>query len=100
MSAPVPVPLRSWATVLSGDEFTAPELRRLCLVGDLPDGIRVCTSRVMEKVATRTYRTRSGSLYVLVGEPEPGYRAFLRELKRPLDREDPIAFSVVKESAP
>ena len=42
--------LTNWGTMLTGSDYTAPELRRLCLCGDLPNGKRVTTSAVEAKV--------------------------------------------------
>lgn len=81
--------LRNWSAVLSGDDYTAPELRFLCLVGTRPDGKRIITSAVVGWVCARTYRTRSGTLYRLTGEAEPAY---LRSLNGRRDHEDPVFF--------
>lgn len=86
---PPPIPLRNWSAVLSGDDCTAPELRFVCLVGERPDGKRVCTSAVVRWVCARTYRTRSGTLYRLTGEADPDY---LRSLNGRRDHEDPVFF--------
>lgn len=40
------VKLTNWGTVHTGDAYTAPELRRLCLQGTLASGKRVTTSPV------------------------------------------------------
>jgi len=84
------VKLTNWGTKHTGDVYTAPELRRLYLCGDLPNGKRVTTSAVVAKEGSRTYRTRSGSLYELSGDPDPAYVAYLQGIGRVLDLEDPI----------
>lgn len=84
------VKLTNWGTVHTGDAYTAPELRRLCLQGTLASGKRVTTSPVEAKVGHRTYRTRSGSLYELSGDPDPAYVAYMQDIGRGLDLEDPI----------
>lgn len=83
------IPLRNWSAVLSGDDYTAPELRFVCLVGERPDGKRVCTSAVVRWVCARTYCTRSGTLYRPTGEADPDY---LRSLNGRRDHEDPVFF--------
>lgn len=86
----MPVKMTNWGTMLTGSDYTAPELRRLCLCGDLPNGKRVTTSAVEAKVGHRTYRTHSGSLYELSGDPDPAYVAYLQGIGRDLNLDDPI----------
>lgn len=83
----MPVKLTNWDTKHTGDACTAPQLR---LCGTLASGKRVITSAVEAKVGHRTYRTRSGSLYELSGDPDPAYVAYLQGIGRDLDVEDPI----------
>lgn len=81
--------LTDWAVRSDATPFTAPELRRLYLSG-MFNGSHIETSHVVEVVAPRVYRTRSGSIYRLVGDPEPGYVTFCVENKVALDLADPI----------
>jgi hypothetical protein len=86
----MPVKMTNWGMGFIGSDYTAPELRRLCLCGDLPNGKRVTTSAVVAKEGPRTYRTSSGSLYELSGDPDPAYVAYLQGIGRTLDLDDPI----------
>lgn len=84
------VKMTNWGIGFLGSDFTAPELRRLRLCGTLENGERVMTSAVEAKVGHRTYRTSSGSLYELSGDPDPDYVAYLQGIGRVLDLDDPI----------
>ena len=91
--------LRDWSTDLTGSVYTAPEQRELCLVGCrvIPyhvkaEGIKVKTSAVVAKVGPKTYRTRSGSVYVLDGAPDSDFVQYCTEIGKPLDLDDPIKF--------
>jgi len=95
--------LKNWAVVYKDwDGYTAPEAMKLYLSGEVygrppresdgkefPDGKRVWTSSVKE-VNGRLITTRSGSVYELVGDPEPGYLEFLKEIGRVYDPANPI----------
>lgn len=81
--------LEDWAVVDGGDPFTAPELRSRHLSGMVRERpVRILTSPIAT-VAGRHVTTRSGSVYVL-GQPAPGYLAFLSEHGIALDPEEPI----------
>jgi hypothetical protein len=88
--------LSNWACEFpdGGSDYTAPELRGLCLVGDVtghprrPDGTRVKTS-VIRKVSGRVIETRN-SVYILEGDPHPAYLAWLVEHGREYDADEPI----------
>lgn len=82
--------LTNWGTILTDGDYTAPELRRLRLCGTLESGKSVITSALEAKVGHRTYRTSSGSLYELTGDPDPAYMAYMQGIGRALDLEDPI----------
>jgi len=82
--------LTNWGTILTDGDYTAPELRRLRLCGTLESGKSVITSALEAKVGHRTYRTSSGSLYELTGDPDPAYVAYLQSIGRALDLDDPI----------
>lgn len=84
------VKLTNWKIGFMGSDFTASELWRLRLCGTLESGKRVMTSALEAKVGHRTYRTSSGSLYELSGDPDPAYVAYLQGIGRALDLEDPI----------
>ncbi len=81
--------LTNWAIRSEGDPYMAPERRRIYLSG-FCNGSRITTSHVVEVVAPRVYRTRSGSVYRLVGDPDPGYVAFCAENEIALDLVEPI----------
>ena len=86
-----PVKIRAWSCGFADDnEFNPPEVRGLSVRGTWPDGKRRRSSRVVEKLGPRTVRTRSGSVYELVGDPEPEYVAFCAEKGIPLNLDDPI----------
>lgn len=99
---PVPVPaahpeaeirtLERWSIQRDASPYTAPELRRVCLRGFLASGREVVTSCVLERIAAATYRTHSGSVYRLEGEPEAGYVAWCAENSIDIDVSDPIRF--------
>lgn len=88
--------LREWSTALTGDDYTAPELREVCLMGlRLPPHhlkSEVKTSAVVAKVGPKSYRTRSGNVYVLDGAPERGFVEYCKSIGKPLDLDDPIKF--------
>lgn len=77
-------PLRYWALVGQDGDASFRGLR--------PDGQRIDTSRIEEKVAPLTYRTESGSLYRLDGPADPGFVRYLAGRGIPLNPEDPIVF--------
>lgn len=79
--------ITNWS--VRSNPFQAPEVRGLYLHGEC-EGKPIATSRVAEKVAPLTYRTKSGSLYRLEGEPEPGYVQYCAENNIDLDLADPI----------
>lgn len=81
--------LTSWAIVGDMSPLTAPELRRIFLSG-IRDGTLIRTSSVVEKLGARRYRTRSGTIYKLIGNPDPAYIAFCAKNKIALDLADPI----------
>lgn len=63
--------------VVSGDEYTAPELRRFHLQGEpswLVQGNKMTTSPIVS-VQGRTVTTRNGSIYVL-GKRAKGHPSF------------------------
>ena len=92
----VTVELSDWAVGDNpGDAYLAPEHRGIRLSGRVKghpkhhDGKLVVTSPV-RSVAGRTVRTASGSTYLLVGEPEPGYLEYLQSCGRTYDPVEPI----------
>jgi len=86
-----PIKLTSWACgVASDNPFDAPEISGISLRGTNPDGRRLTTSRVVEKLGPRTFRTWSGSIYELEGDPEPEYVKFCEGIGKPLNLDDPI----------
>ncbi len=94
--------LSNWALEFArGDAYDAPEIRGLCLVGEVaghprrPDGTRVKTSPIVA-VEGRVVRTRSGSVYELNGDPHPAYLAWLAECGREYDRENPVTPRLVE----
>lgn len=91
--------LREWSTDLTGDAYTAPEHREVCLVGFRlrPNHLKVepslvKTSAIVAKLGPKSYRTRSGSVYVLDGAPESGFVEYCKSIGKPLDLDDPIKF--------
>lgn len=85
--------LTEWATYLTGDHYTAPELRRLCLRGDRGDK-KVVTSAIVEKLGPRLFRTHTGSVYELVGDPDPEFVTYCNGIGKPLNLDDPIRMEV------
>jgi len=93
-----PVQLTEWSVGhVSGksDAYRAPEQGGLVLRGRAQghpkhrDGRRVMTSHIV-KVNGRTITTVSGSVYELVGDPEPQYLEFLESIGKKYDRDNPI----------
>ncbi len=74
---------------ISSDPFRAPEHRGLYLNGTC-DGRSITTSRVVEIVEPRLYKTKSGSLYRLEGNPNPDYAKWCQGHGIVLDAENPI----------
>lgn len=85
-----PKVLTNWA-VCKGriDPYKPPEASHIFLAGTC-NGKNITTSHVTDIVAPRLYRTRSGSLYRLEGDPEAGYVEFCKEKNIALDLADPI----------
>lgn len=85
--------LRNWSTI-GVTPYSAPE-QGLCLLGKVygnpkfPDGYTIQTSRIID-VEGRVVRTASGSLYLLDGDPDPGFAEYLQRAGKPLDLENPI----------
>jgi hypothetical protein len=81
--------------------YQAPETTGLCVAGAVfghpkkPDGMRVTTSPIV-RVEGRNFWTRTGSAYVIEGDPEPKYLAFLKSIGRGYDAERPLAVVGVK----
>lgn len=90
--------LKNWSVVQSpnGDPYLPPEMFGIYLAGEIygrggrfVDGKKVWTSRVVS-VNGRMITTKSGSVYELVGDPEPEYLAFLKEIDKEYDPINPI----------
>jgi hypothetical protein len=90
--------LKNWAVVQSPnmDPYMPPEAYGIYLSGEIygrggrfTDGKRVTTSRVVS-VDGRLITTQSGSVYELVGDPEPGYLSYLKETGKEYNKENPI----------
>jgi len=90
--------LKNWAVVQSPntDPYLPPEAFGIYLGGEIygrggrfVDGKRVVTSRVVS-VNGRMITTKSGSVYELVGDPEPGYLDYLKEIGKEYDPINPI----------
>ena len=89
--------MKNWSTTGDWNSYTAPELRRLKLHGDVArdDGsIRpVITSSVIDAVTTeaglRLIETRN-TVYSLVGPPNPEWVEWMKENGIEFDEEDPI----------
>lgn len=87
--------LENWAMVEEGGAYTAPELRRRHLVGNVyghpgrhHDGKSIRTSRIAAAEG-RVVTTKSGQMYLL-GVIDPGYRKHLAEHHPDWDPENPI----------
>ena len=78
--------LRNWCIVEGHDPYTAPECQPKKLAGNVYnhseflDGTWIVTSRVVN-VEARTITTRSGSVYLLEGDPNPDYVKWCQENK-------------------
>ena len=94
--------LKNWAIVSDCDPYTPPECQKSRLNGEVygrepresdgytfPDGKRITTSSIKE-VNGRVITTRSGTVYELVGDPDPDYLEFLKEIGRVYDPVNPI----------
>jgi hypothetical protein len=93
--ANAPLHLEEWALSADVDDsIMPPELRNRYLTGNVygharvPDGTRIATARP-SKIEGRRVTTQSGSVYIL-GEPEDGYREYLRKNYPDWDPENPI----------
>ena len=94
------IQLSEWSCgTIHADAYRAPETRGIRLSGRVTghpkrrDGSRVITSPV-RTVMGRVVKTASGSVYELVGEPEPDYLEYLREIGREYDPEKPISVRI------
>jgi hypothetical protein len=82
--------LTEWAVCRDQpDPYKPPEWSPLYLSG-VCDGQPITTSHVAEVLAPRLYRTRSGSVYRLAGDPRPDYAEFCAKNGIALDLADPI----------
>lgn len=87
--------LTNWSFRQSGDAYTAPELRVPLASGviDHPGhewhGKHVVTSALVD-CDGRVLHTRSGSTYVLTGNPDPEYVAWLESQDLDLDLDNPL----------
>lgn len=90
---PHPRPARRvWHVMAARDPYTAPELRRVQIVG-VPSsghnaGHRIITSPIVT-ARGRVVTTESGSTYEL-GRASPKYLAWLKEQRIPYDTRQPI----------
>lgn len=83
--------LTMWAVHDQPNEspYRAPEARRKVFTGLRPDGQRVETAPIAEKLTPRTFLCGDETIE-LVGDAEPGYVAFCESIGRPIDPDDPI----------
>ncbi len=90
--------LKNWSVVQSpfANPYLPPEFIHIHLAGEIygrperfADGKHVTTSRV-ETVNGRFITTHSGSVYELVGDPDPNYLKFLKEIGEEYDKDNPI----------
>jgi hypothetical protein len=79
--------LNNWSVRSDPAPYTAPELRRIYLAGDV-DGKPRTTSRVAS-VKGCVVTTRSGSIYLLK-DPAPAYLAWMAENGIEFDPNNPI----------
>lgn len=86
--------LRNWSVIEDDDGYTAPELRRMVLIGEVyghpkyKDGSMIKTSVVITSEG-RTIQTKSGTYYRL-DEPSQMYLDWLKENNLVLDEKQPI----------
>lgn len=95
------IQLSKWsAGTIARDRYTAPEAGVLRLSGFVAghpkkrDGKLVITSPVAAADGRRI-TTASGSVYELVGEPDPSFLAFLKSIGRTYDADAPIVVTGV-----
>ena len=82
--------LTDWAVCRDdADPYKPPEWNPLYLAGRC-DGRDITTSHIKEVLAPRLYRTRSGSIYRLVGDPRPDYVEFCAKNGIAINLADPI----------
>jgi len=92
--------LKEWSVVEApSSPYMAPEQRRRGVAGkvygnpNFEDGSPVITSSVVE-VNGRSFKTKTGSEYVLEGEPAKEYVEYLAAIgHEPLDPENPLKVS-------
>jgi len=90
-----PVTLKNWSVKARASGYEAPELMKTHLSGNaygherFEDGKVVYTTSIVT-VEGRKITTRSGSVYLLDGPPDPSYLAFLEEIGYPYNSENPI----------
>lgn len=92
------IKLANWSfTASSSNPYLAPERAGLSAQGNVTghgsfiDGDHVVTSQIQD-IQGREFSTFSGSKYVLVGDPNPRYVAFLESIGWELDPNDPVSF--------
>jgi hypothetical protein len=82
-----PIRIENWSIVLSGDPYTAPELRASRLVGkvfghpDFPDGSEITSSAIKE---LRGGIVRTANRDYVLGWCSPQYRAWANSNQIPL----------------
>ena len=87
------IPLSNWAvSVRDSHPYRPPEIETKHLTGMLKSGKRIITSRIVSSFG-RYIKTRSGSLYFLDGDPEPGYADWLKNNNIVYDEDSPIKIS-------
>lgn len=91
-----PIRIDNWRTVNLGDAYSAPEVNRIAVAGDVapgadprrPEGSPIRTSPIVACMG-RTVTTKSGTVYQL-GRIDPHFRAWLRAEGRPYNPRQPI----------
>lgn len=86
--------LDNWSVRLSGDAYTAPEMRETLIIGTVSDspkfetGSNIVTSAIVAS-SGRTVTTCNGTVYTL-GLVDPLYKTWLDENSLVLDEDNPI----------
>lgn len=89
--------LKHWSVTFIPEAYKAPEQLAPRLAGAVfgsptfQDGDRIITSPIVA-VNGRTITTESGSVYLLEGDPDPHYVAWLAQRGHTLDSGNPIVF--------
>lgn len=90
------VKITDWSITPGGRPYDAPEVRGICAMGKLANGLKILTSRIVAAHGC-VVTTESGSKYRLSGPPSVSYADWMRGQKITYDPKRPV--NIKKEGA-